>query len=119
MVWVSGGQKELFREVPPLLSPFSLCQVLALPKTASCSLPALPNTSQPPSFGISLHLGLKTILDPDSFEFEEARWDSFCGTFLCIHMWSLGGPTKPGWPRTVPVLAVEVSYSSPLSFWQT
>lgn len=77
MVWIFGGQKELLREGPPILSPFSLCQVLAPPEPASYSLPALSNTSPPPSFGIFLHLGLKTILDPDAFEFGEARWGSF------------------------------------------
>lgn len=72
----TGGQEEFFREVQ-LLSPFSHCQVLTPPKTASCSSPVLPNTPQPPSFGISLPLGLKTVLDPDTSEFGGAGWDSF------------------------------------------
>lgn len=51
-------------------SPFSFFSsaVLTLHKTASCSSPALHNTSQLSSFGISLFLSLKTILDPDTFE---------------------------------------------------
>lgn len=62
-MWISGGQEEFFREVPSLLSPFfSLL-------TASCSSSVLPNISQTPSFGISLPLGFKTVLDPDTFEF--------------------------------------------------
>lgn len=46
-------------------SPFSF---FSLP-TASCSSSVLPNISQTQSFGISLPPGLKTVLDPDTFEF--------------------------------------------------
>lgn len=55
---------------PSPLSPFSFCQILTPPKTASCcSAPS--NTSWPPSFGVSPSLGPKAVLDPNTFEFED------------------------------------------------
>lgn len=77
MVWIFGGQEEFCRLVTPFLSPFSLYQVLTPPKTASCSSFTLANTSQSPLFGISLFLGLKTVVDPDTFAFGDVGWNSF------------------------------------------
>ena len=56
--------KEFFREMPLLLSLFFLS-----------AKSWLPNTSRFPSFGISL--GLKIVLDPNTFEFGNVGWSPF------------------------------------------
>lgn len=71
---ISGRQKEFFREMPLLLSLFFLSAKSWLLPTL-LAVPHLPQYSRFPSFGISL--GLKIVLDPDTFEFGNVGWSPF------------------------------------------